>query len=505
MTFVALLTAVRRRWLWLIVGLLVGLLTATAITALVPRTYSSTASLYVSAIDDTSAQNAYQGVLLSQQRVKSYTDILTSDRVLQPVIDRLGLGEDTATLAKHVAITTDTDSTLLRITVTGASPQRATSTADAISARFVEVVGELERPRGTGAPAVVVSSVDDAVIDNTPVSPRWPLNLVVGVVLGLVLGAAAAVVRAATDRSLTSPRELAEVVGTASLGGLPAVPGGLGDPAGDGEYAEAVRRVRTNLLFADVDTPPAVLTVTSALPGEGKTTLVCALAAAFASTTRVAIVEGDLRAPGIATRLGLVSDVGLTDVLTRRVQLVDALQQWRGVDVLTSGVVPHDPSGLLSSQALVDVVARLRETHEVVIFDAPPLGPVADAAVLASRSDGALLLCRTGSTSQDAVATAAEALRTVGGRVVGSVMTMTRPSRGDQYGTYGTYGTNVQAATAGGPSPTGSTPGAVRPVDDVAEPVTTSFAVVPEQGSGSEGAWFGHGSGTATIARHSRK
>jgi capsular exopolysaccharide synthesis family protein len=475
MTFVALLTAVRRRWVWLVAGLLVGLLTAAVVTALVPRSYSSTTSLYVSAVDDTSAQNAYQGVLLSQQRVKSYTEILTSDRVLAPVIDQLRLGETTTALAKHVTVTADTDSTLLRVAVTDSSPQRAAATADAISARFVGVVGQLERPTGTGAPAVVVSSVDAAVANPTPVSPRWSVNLVVGAVLGLVLGAVAAVVRAATDRTLRSPRELAALVETASLGSLPAVPGGLEDPAGEGPYAEAVRRVRTNVLFADVDTPPAVLTVTSALPGEGKTTLVCALAAAFAVNGRVAVVEADLRAPGIAERLGLVGEVGLTDVLTRRVDLADALQSWRGIDVLTSGVVPHDPSGLLSSQALVDVVTTLRATHDVVLFDAPPLGPVADAAVLASRSEGALLLCRAESTSTDAVVAAAESLRAVGGRLVGSVLTMTRGSAADGYGRYGTYGT-YGAASAPAPAPDAAGPAPAAPAPARPAALTTSDA-----------------------------
>lgn len=428
MTFLALLTAIRRRALLVLAGLVVGLVVAAGVTAFLPRSYAATASLYVSAVDDTSAQNAYQGVLLSQQRVKSYTEILTSDRVLRPVMDGAGIPGSVADFADHVAVTTDTDSTVMKVTVSEDSPTRAADLANAIAARFAQVVGQLERPAVAGAPrtpAVTVATVDAAVADPTAVSPRWTVNLVVGAVVGLLLGIAAAVLAAATDRSLRRPTELAGLAGAPSLGSLPTVRGTF-DPDAEGDWAEAVRRVRTNLAFADSEDgvgAARVLTVTSAVAGEGRTSLVQALATAFAATGRVAVVEGDLRAPVLGRRLGLRGALGLTDVLRGRCALESALQQHAGVDVLVSGEVPTDPSGLLASRALGTVLDRLRASHDVVLVDAPPLGPVADAAVLAAGSDGAVLLCRAGTTSAEAVAAATEALRAVGARVVGTVLT----------------------------------------------------------------------------------
>ncbi|WP_433803073.1 polysaccharide biosynthesis tyrosine autokinase [Actinomycetospora sp. CA-084318] len=423
MTFVALLTAIRRRWLLLVAGLAVGLAVAAGVTAFLPRTYAGTASLYVSAVDDTSAQNAYQGVLLSQQRVKSYTEILTSERVLRPVMDAAGIPGSTADFADHVAVTTDTDSTVMKVTVTEDSAPLAADLANAVAARFAQVVGQLERPAGAGeAPAVTVATVDAAVADPTAVSPRWSVNLVVGAVVGLLLGIAAAVTAAATDRSLRRPTELAGLAGAPSLGSLPTVRGAF-VPDAEGGYAEGVRRVRTNLAFADVDRAVRVITVTSAVAGEGRTSLVQALAHAFATTGRVAVVEGDLRTPVLRERLGLRGHLGLTDVLRGRCALGSALQHHAGVDVLISGEVPTDPSGLLTSRALGTVLEQLRATHDVVLVDAPPLGPVADAAVLAAGSDGAVLLCRAGTTPAEAVTAAAEALQAVGARIVGTVLT----------------------------------------------------------------------------------
>lgn len=456
MTFNALLRAIRRRWAMVVAGVLVGLIAAGAVTLFLPKSYASTASLYVSATDSSAGSpNAYQGSLFSQQKVKSYSEIVVSDRVLRPVMDQFGVTETTEDFADRVAVASESDSTVLRISVEDGSPQYAADLANTIAARFIQVVAELERPRIPGAPpAVDVSVVDQARPVDEAVSPRPWLNLSVGLVLGVVLGVTAAVLRAAYDTSLRTPGELAEAAGAPALGALPVDPGlkaghHLAD-APQGGYGEGVRRIRTNLLFADVDDPPALITVTSSAPDEGKTTLVHALAAVLAPTSRVAILEADLRRPVAAERLGLVGDVGLTDVLSRRVSLEDAMQRWGpGVDVLPCGAVPPNPSELLSSRQMNDVLDRMRGTYDVVLVDAPPLGPVADAAILASRTDGALLLCRAGSTGREQVTASVEALSAVGARLFGVILTMTAPTKGDGYDAYRAYGSSSAGATSG--------------------------------------------------------
>ncbi|MET0188120.1 MAG: polysaccharide biosynthesis tyrosine autokinase [Pseudonocardia sediminis] len=439
MTFSSLLRTLRDRWLYLVAGVLVGLLAGVVVTLLTPRTYSSTSSMYVSAFDNSqSAQSAYQGSLLSQQRVKSYSELLVSDRVLQSVVDQLRLPETTEDLTGQVAVGSSTDSTILTVTVTDENPGRAASIANGIAERFTQVVGELERPSPNAAPAVIVNVVDPAKPVLTPVSPRLPVNIVVGVVVGLVVAAGAALVRGTLDRTLRTSAGLAGLAGASSLGTLPTSPsiaeGAAMASLDDVQYAEAVRRIRTNLLFADVDKPPTTLVITSSVPSEGKTTLVCTLASALAATNRVAILEGDLRRPSIAARLGLVGTVGLTDVLTRRVGLRDAMQPWgtSGVDVLACGTLPPNPSELLSSKLMGEVLGRLAADYDLVLVDGPPLVPVSDGAILAGHAHGALLLCRTGSTTHSQVQSSVDALAAVGARVVGSVLTMVARDRDDR-------------------------------------------------------------------------
>ncbi|GAA4840190.1 polysaccharide biosynthesis tyrosine autokinase [Actinomycetospora corticicola] len=453
MTLTVLGRALVRRWLFVVAGLVVGLLAAGAVVLFSPKAYDSTASVYVSATDSAAnASNAYQGTLFSQQKVKTYTEILTSERVLTPVVQQFGLAS-VADLADQVSVASDSESTLLRITVRDDDPQRAADLANAVTTRFIGVVGQLERPRVPGAPAPVsVDVVDQAQPSSDPVSPKVTLDLVVGAVLGLLVGIAAAVVRSAADTSMRTSEELAAAAGAGVLGPLPtdrALREGAAPAAvPSGPFGEAVRRIRTNLLFADVDQPPALLTITSSESGEGKTTLVIALAAAFAPTSRVVVVEGDLRRPTIAARLGLVAESGLTDVLGRRVDLAHATQNWGpGVDVLVAGTLPHNPSELLSSAAMADLLTTLRARYDVVLVDAPPLGPVADAAILASGCDGAVLLCRSGATPRAKVTAAVEALSAVGARLHGAVLTMTAAPRGS-YDAYGPHPSSGQPAAA---------------------------------------------------------
>ncbi|WP_226366711.1 polysaccharide biosynthesis tyrosine autokinase [Pseudonocardia sp. ICBG162] len=459
MTLMSLLRSLRRRWTFVVAGLVLGLVAAGAVTLLTPRTYASTASLYVSAYDSSqSAQSAYQGTLLSQQRVASYAELLVSHRVLQPVADRLQVADGATGLADEVAIGTTTESTILTVTVDDRDPARATALVNGIAEQFTQVVTTLERPSPTLPPAVNVNVVDPGTVPVDPVSPKVWVNLTVGAVVGLLAGVGAALVVGSLDTTVRSRSDLGPLVPGSALGALPEqeelrsrtlVPVLDGTP-----YAEAVRRIRTNLLFAGVDDPPKVLAVASSVPGEGKTTLACSLAAAFCATGRVVVVEGDLRRPVMAGRLGLVPDVGLTDVLTRRTTLRDAVQPWQGsVDVLVCGAPPPNPNELLSSRAFAHLVDQLRADYDTVIIDGPPLVPVADGAIIASRSDGVVLLCRVGSTGAAQVRASTEALAAVGARVIGSVLTMTDPGPvGPQYG----YGPQPQDRPRPGPATTAS-------------------------------------------------
>jgi len=182
--------------------------------------------------------------------------------------------------------------------------------------------------------------------------------------------------------------------------------------------------------------------VTSALPGEGKTTSVCNLAIAMAAAeSRVLVVEADLRRPELADLLGLERSAGLTDILAGRAQTQQVIQRWAGgkFDVLASGPLPPNPSELLASRQLAALFDDLRSRYDVVLVDSPPLLPVTDAAAMAPATDGAILVCRFKETTRDQVGRAVNALAVVSVPLLGTIFMMVPKSGPRGYASYNAY------------------------------------------------------------------
>jgi capsular exopolysaccharide synthesis family protein len=176
-----------------------------------------------------------------------------------------------------------------------------------------------------------------------------------------------------------------------------------------------------------VDNPAKVLAVTSAVADEGKSTTAVNLAAAFAEIgSRVLLIEGDLRRPRIAHFLGIEGAAGLSNVLAGQVEFDDVVQRWgdRSLFVLPSGALPPNPSELLGSAAMSALIAEQRRRFDMIVIDTPPLLPVTDAAVVAVKVDGTIMVVRSGGTTGAEVTRAVAALRTVDARLLGCVLTM---------------------------------------------------------------------------------
>jgi capsular exopolysaccharide synthesis family protein len=156
---------------------------------------------------------------------------------------------------------------------------------------------------------------------------------------------------------------------------------------------------------------------------------------------RVILVEGDLRLPKVADYLGVEDSAGLTTVLAGRADLDDVLQPYgdTGLMVLASGPIPLNPAALLGSRHMADLLARLRERADLVIIDTPPLLPVADAAVLARQTDGAIVVVKHGKTTRDHLTRGLQRLRAVDARVLGGVLTMV-PAKASEFSYAYEYG-----------------------------------------------------------------
>jgi non-specific protein-tyrosine kinase len=196
--------------------------------------------------------------------------------------------------------------------------------------------------------------------------------------------------------------------------------------------AEAFRQLRTSIQFASPDRPIRSLLLTSTGPEEGKTTTLANLAVAFAQAgSRVIMVDADLRRPGLHKLFGLKNQVGLTTLVVgdpeQEVPLFET-----GVEnlwLLPSGPLPPNPAELLASRRMAEVMERLAKAADYVLYDSPPVLAVTDAAILASRVDGVLLVLQAGRTRREFARRAKAALEKVNARILGTVLTGVKPER----------------------------------------------------------------------------
>jgi polysaccharide biosynthesis transport protein len=435
MTVTQYLRIIRAHWLIVLLATALGAIGAMTVALLQTPVYSATAELFVSTGGNNSDINTLiQGSSFTQQRVKSYADVVTSPRVLQPVIDGLHLPYTRVSdLGRHVTASSPIDTVLLDVKVTDTSATHARDIANAIANQFSKYVTELEQQPGPngqpGTSPVRATVTTPAETPEAPDSPKKSLDLAIGLLIGLGLGIGVAVLRDSMDHTLGERHDPAEVSGAPVLTGIGDDPDVTKAPlitqAPFSPRAEAFRQLRTNIRYLSVDQEVRSLVVSSAVSGEGKTAVATNLAIAMAqSGERVVLVDADLRRPSIAERFGLPNGIGLSSVLVGDASLEQALQPWRQdlpLYVLTSGPLPPNPSELIGSRRMYELVVSLTKGGYVVVVDSPPLLPVTDAAVLARLTQGALVVTQIGSTKVEQLKGAVEALHIAGAPILGVV------------------------------------------------------------------------------------
>lgn len=200
--------------------------------------------------------------------------------------------------------------------------------------------------------------------------------------------------------------------------------------------SEAYRTLRTNLQFSNIDGSLKIVSITSPGPSEGKTTTLCNVAETYAqSGKRTLVIDADLRKPRVHKTFKLSNAVGLTNVLTGQAKLEDVLQNTGSdIKVLTSGPIPPNPSELLESKAMKQLLEMLRDHFDVILIDTPPVGVVTDGAIVAGMVDGTILAVASHQTQIEAAKRAKQLLGQVNARIVGVVMTMMPVSKKGYYG-----------------------------------------------------------------------
>ncbi|HEX8157781.1 MAG TPA: CpsD/CapB family tyrosine-protein kinase [Solirubrobacteraceae bacterium] len=310
--------------------------------------------------------------------------------------------------------------------------------------------------------------VQPAEAPRTASSPKTVRNTISALLLGLLIGALVAVLLDRIDRRLRHRNDAEGIFERPILGAIPESRA-LRKTKTDGLHlggveGEAFRALRTNLRYFAIDQDVKSMLITSSAPGDGKSTIARYLAAtSAASGVRVILIEADLRRPVLQDALPMLEDHGLTDVLAGDASLTDVIQQvslqvpGRGggdepapktLDVMTAGPIPPNPTDLLESDRMNDLLAELEVRYDLVIIDSSPLTVLPDAVPLAHRVSGVVIVIREGKSTSAGARNLRKQLDNLQITPLGIIINASSPTDdGGYYGYYG-YGTPQPAAVA---------------------------------------------------------
>jgi polysaccharide biosynthesis transport protein len=293
--------------------------------------------------------------------------------------------------------------------------------------------------------------VEKAEPPRTPLSPKRGRNYQLALLIGVALGLGLTVLFEHLDNTLKTPEDVKEHLGLPFLGMVPDVQArasaaGTARPSPlilknpQSAVAESYRVLRTNLIFSSAEMSGRVLVVTSANPGEGKTTTVVNLASSLAlNGAKVLAVDADLRRPTMHQHFGIAKTPGLSDLIVGKCQASESIQTTRlkGLQVLPCGYVPPNPAELLGSAAMRQVIGALRSHYDWVLIDTPPVLAMADTPVLCPLVEGVILIVGAEVSGRPALQRAVDQVVSVGGKVIGVVLNKVDLDRNSYY--YGQY------------------------------------------------------------------
>ena len=288
--------------------------------------------------------------------------------------------------------------------------------------------------------------VDRAEVPQKPIKPKKQLNLMLAMVVGLMGGLGLAFLIEHLDNSIKFPNEVKDDLKIPYLGPVPEFSGEIIQEGVSQELvlihspkstaSESFRGIRTGILFSSADTPPQVILVTSAAPGEGKSSCVANLGATLAmGGSRVVILDCDMRKPRQHKVFNCPRDTGITSVLVGSAPLSDVVVHTRieNLDLIPCGPIPPNPSEIVGSKKIKQFIDDLRKEYQHILIDSPPITAVTDAVLLSQVADSVLLVIRAGTIPKPVIQNAIEQLRTVGAHIIGGILNGVKAGRDSYY------------------------------------------------------------------------
>lgn len=425
MTVIELLKILRKNLVLILVCGILGLVIGLGFIVIKKPSYTARSTVYVT-IDLSGSDNKNSvGTInsassLALQKSKSYLSLFSDKSTALAVKEKLGLGESVASIAGSVSAANTKDSPSIQITATSKNKEQAQLVADTVAQVVGDRVSELE---GKNSP-IHLQMLSSAELSEPARTPK-PQNIIfLSLAIALVLAFAISVAKEQLDFKLRRPDQLTEITSKPILARIPLLNQNSAGESLDAEVFEHVRKIRTALNYVSVDRGVKVVLFTSSQDGEGKTSVVAAFARVAAlSGKKALLIDCDIRCAALSARFGFTNHAGLSHVLAGKISVEDAIvpvSDANDLYILPSGDNVPNPSELLASQKMIDLLTDLREDYFVII-DSPPVLPVTDAVILSGLSDTVVVVVGMGIASGEDLLRTIETLDSTSSNIAGLV------------------------------------------------------------------------------------
>ncbi|WP_127362881.1 polysaccharide biosynthesis tyrosine autokinase [Brevibacterium aurantiacum] len=435
---------IARFWRSALLIFLLSLGVSAGLTSLQTPVYTAASTMYITVGAGESAGELSDGASYAEDQVSSYMRLALTEEVLAPVLERLDLNLTPAELAEQLVVSSPDATTMIEVSANSEDPKEAMRLSHEVAVSLIDTILDLSPKEARKSGIVNATLVTDATLPLYPSSPRPVVNLAVAAAIGLFLGLAQGLARSYFDTRVRGVEDLESLSTVPILGEVRRLDAGRARGSvrarNEWAYRESIRKLRTNFGFVDLGGSRRRSTViTSALSGEGKTSVAVNLAWSLtAAGHSVLLIDADLRQPQIASRLSVDSELGLCEILMNRGKLSDFVVRMypHRLNVLAAGSLPPNPAELLGSVAWSHLLSEAERSYDYVLVDSPPLLPVSDAVIMAARAGGAILVARSGKVRVPQFKSALQALQNASVTPLGFVLNAVKPSGAREYAYY---------------------------------------------------------------------
>lgn len=449
------------------ITLIVTILSAIISFFIIPPKYETSIKLFIgkegSVSKDIDKNYSDNDVEMYQKLLKTYGEVIKTKDLVENAVNLENVGIKSKDVLKNLEVTPTLDTQILEIKYTNQDKVLATNILDLITKEFIKEAEQLI-PNGN------IKIIESVKAPEKPVSPNKELNIAIAFLLGLVVSVGLSFFLEYIDNTFDNRERLEEVLKLPVLGIVPDFLNSLKKTKyrdntkkikirkknkknlSKGQntnftlednpkcvVTEAYKTLRTNIQYSSFDKEIKTIVITSAEIAEGKSTVSKNIALTFAqSEKKVMLVDCDLRKPSVHVNFKVSNLIGISEVLLGKAKIEEAVQKHNeNLYFLTSGKIPPNPSEMLASSAMTNLIETLKEEYDIVILDTAPLIAVTDAQILSTKVDGTILVVRASKTKKDAVIDGKNLLGKVGANIIGTVLYAVESKRGKYYYYYG--------------------------------------------------------------------